>query len=438
MSCHATSCRAAVLIVATLGTVILSSATPLGRTTAIWKGGTGDWFMLPTNWFCLPGNYSCGPPSGGDWDVNIGTDTGNGPINGTVFLDMPVTVNSVTLGDGAQGTLNVSGSNTLNANLINVGNLSPYFGTLNISGGGRVSDSIAYIGVLGGSVGYVNVSGAGSQWNTSAFNQFYIGDYGHGTLTIDNGGAVSSNGAIIGFQPGSRGEVTISGTGSQWNDSGAVQIGLDGPDEGGQGSLTLSSGGTGSSNALLIGGAVTVTDPGSKWTTTTGDLVVGEVAARGTLTIANGGIVNNVGNSFVGLSGGTATVTGSGSQWNSAYLAVGYSLGFPQGQGTLTIENGGVVTTTGWTQIADFGGSGSITVEGQGSQLTSAFVDVGNGYGGPGQGTLVVQNGGVVNSGGGSIGTNMGGVGIVTVSGIDSHWAKTRADWPSGEAGKEL
>jgi len=367
--------------------------------------------------------------NGSQWTLGNNLTVGDGG-HGTLTIESGSQV-SMTAGQsiipnslGSLGEVTVSGSNSqwiLADNLwVGLGGQ----GTLTIQNGGVVNSGGGSIGTNVGGVGIVTVTGNGSQWITSGI--LYIGDYGQVTFTISSGGVVTSNGAAIGFQSGSSGSVTVTGIGSQWNDTGLITIGLSGGlQQGGQGSLTLNLGGTGSSAALLIGGAVTVTDPGSKWTTTHGDLVVGEVDAQGTLTIANGAIVNNVGNSFIGLSGGTATVMGSGSQWNSAYLAVGYSLGFPQGQGTLTIESGGVVTTTGQTLIADFGGSGSVTVDGQGSQLTSAFVDVGNGGGGKGQGTLTIQNGGVVNSGGGSIGTNAGGVGIVTVTGVGSQWNNT-------------
>jgi T5SS/PEP-CTERM-associated repeat protein len=265
----------------------------------IWNGGVGNWFSSPTNWTCLPQGSPCGPPNGPGWDVNIG-DSG---LDGTVLLNKPASVDQVTLGVAGIGTLNVSGNNTLTTTVTIVGNSSPGSGTLNIAGGGLVSDTTGYIGALSGAVGSVNVTGSGSQWNTLGKKQLFVGDYGYGTLTISGGGVVNSNGTHVGLQIGSSGNVTVSGPGSEWNDTGVVLIGLNGLKKGGEGSLTVSSGGTGSSAALLIGGAVTVTDPGSKWATTTGDLVVGEVVAPGTLTIANGAIVNNGGNSFIGSSG---------------------------------------------------------------------------------------------------------------------------------------
>ena len=386
-----------------------------GQNPAIWNGGTGNWFQTPTSWTCFPGGYSCPPPSGAGSDVNIGTDTGNGPINGTVFLDMPVTVNSVTLGDGAQGTLNVSGSNTLGASLINVGNLSPGVGTLNVCGGGLVSDSIGYIGVLGGSVGYVNVSGTGSQWNTSGFNQLYIGDYGQGTLSLSNGGVVSSYGALLGFQSGSSGTVTVAGVGSQWNNAASMYLGTLG-----QGTLTVQSGGAVNNTFNLEvapadangNGTVLVTGAGSQLNIglTT---YLGEVG-QGTLTIQNGGVMNNSGDLIVASNAasgtGAVTVTGVGSQLNNGggmYLGV-------YGQATLTIQAGGVVNNNYIFVLAD-----DATVTGVGSQLNigdTMYLGV------TGQATLTIQNGGVVSSNGANIGYQSGTTGTVTVTGAGSQW----------------
>ena len=74
---------------------------------------------------------------------------------------------------------------------------------------------------------------------------------------------------------------------------------------------------------------------------TAADFYVGH-NGNGTLTISNGGTVSNaVG--FVGrysTSTSTATVDGAGSSWtNSSDLLVGYA-----GNGTLTIRNGGAVS----------------------------------------------------------------------------------------------
>ncbi|MFZ2154972.1 MAG: autotransporter domain-containing protein [Bradyrhizobium sp.] len=114
---------------------------------------------------------------------------------------------------------------------------------------------------------------------------------------------------------------------------------------------------------------------------------------------------------------GTATVTGSGSAWAAQGMAVGY-----HGAGTLTISNGGAVTTSVWeVSIGDSAGStGAVTVDGAGSTLTGSDVVVGN----HGAGTLMVSNGGAVaaTTWTSSLGSSAGSTGTATVTGAGSTW----------------
>ena len=434
---------------------------------AIWDGGTGNWFSTPTNWFCIEGGMPvpCGPPDGPQWDVNIG----NSGINGTVLLNMPVTVNSVTLGVAGTGTLDVSGSNSLTTNTTIVGNSAPGSGTLNITGGGLVSDTTGYIGALSGSVGSATVTGSGSQWNNSG--ALYIGDYGQGTLSISGGGAVvsngSSNGSNVGYQPGSIGVVTVSGVGSKWDDSGIINVGYFS-----QGNLTVEAGGTVNAAYVQIAylsgssGSVTVTGAGSQLNTSKW-INVG-ILGPGLLTIENSGVVNTVGEDEFGIvAPAQVNVTGAGSQLNAAagfivtngivtiqnrgvvnsdgvvYIGwvsdltgqvtvsgAGSLLNNPNsialgnaGSGGLTINDGGVVNTIS----ADFGfrsGSGTGMVAGAGSQLNSSGpIRIGNG----GQGMLTIQDGGVVNGQDGVVGAAAGGIGTVIVTGGGSEWTNANS-----------
>ncbi len=162
-----------------------------------------------------------------------------------------------------------------------------------------------------GSSATVNLSGAGSQWSNSG--TLFVGYSDQANLSINSGGSVTSNGAVIGYQNGSFGNATVTGVGSQWNlgPSGLV-VGLDG-----SATLTISNG------ALLTGpggvlgydqfgvGNVTVTGPGSEWLGTS-ELAVGW-AGHGNLLIDNGGLVTSAGGSQIAAqSGGTGTVTVSG------------------------------------------------------------------------------------------------------------------------------
>jgi outer membrane autotransporter protein len=163
------------------------------------------------------------------------------------------------------------------------------------------------------------------------------------------------------------------------------------------------------------------------------DLHVGD-GGTGSLTIQDGGVVeNNTG--FVGYnSGDQGTVTVSGtdasgnaSTWtNNGDLVVGQS-----GNGTLKIENGGQVTNNNGYIGAEAvvgGGHSDVTVSGtDASGHASTWTSTQQLFiGDNGTGSLSIQDGGVVNTGQTAvIGLNSDGtgtgVGTVTVSGRDAN-----------------
>lgn len=108
----------------------------------------------------------------------------------------------------------------------------------------------------------------------------------------------------------------------------------------------------------------------------------------------SGGATLNVGQATitsVPASTGSVTVTGANSTWGTDNLIVGYA-----GQAVLTIENGGIVTSSVAT-IARNGGSGTVTVDGIGSRW-----DIGDGgasWGHYGAAHVSIGNGGVVTVG---------------------------------------
>src|SRR5699024_2647303 len=91
-------------------------------------------------------------------------------------------------------------------------------------------------------------------------------------------------------------------------------------------------------------GQVNVSD--GKWTI--GDLLVVGDQGEGRLTISDGGVVTGntlSSNGTVGLGNGSqgqVRVDGDGSQWSLSRLAVGYA-----GNGTVTVTNGGVLDIRG-------------------------------------------------------------------------------------------
>ncbi len=160
-------------------------------------------------------------------------------------------------------------------------------------------------------------------------------------------------------------------------------------------------------------GAIRIT--GGRSRLSPGILRVGQYG-NGSLTVEGGGLVSGT-NGSIGEelgSTGVATVTGSGSQWNNYQDTVVGRLG----NGTLNIEAGGVVSNvTGWMGI-NGSATGVVTVTGMGSQWNnSRDLEVG---GWSGHGMLHVEAGGVVNSGFSNIA--LFGTGVATVTGAGSQW----------------
>jgi T5SS/PEP-CTERM-associated repeat protein len=361
--------------------LVLATSTPSRATD--WTGGTStDWF-IGTNW-------SAGVPTSAV-DANIDTVAPNATVVGAAGAQAHV------LWVGISGT-----------------------GTLTIQNGGTLSNAV--LGVLGhnaGSTGTATVDGAGSSWTNSG--DIYVGNFGTGTLTIRNGGAVSNGISFLGLRAGSTGTATVDGAGSSWANSGTLNVGY-----GGTGTLTIQNGGAVSNIDGVLGnnagstGTATVDGTGSTWTNS-GDLYVGR-SGTGTLTIQNGGAVSNAGFGYLGFvagSTGSATVDGAGSAWtNSSTLNVGYS-----GAGTLTIQNGGAVSDVTGVLGLGPGSTGSATVDGAGSTWTNS----GDFYvGRSGTGTLTIRNGGnVSNVGIGYLGFTAGTTGTATVDGAGSSWTNS-------------
>ena len=258
------------------------------------------------------------------------------------------------LASTARGTVIVDGTGSTwdtGGETLHVG----YCGTgiVIIRNGGYVNSGYVRVGNKEGSSGTVTVEGVGSMWRT-VFD-LYVGNSGTGTLNIQNGGQVSSSLGLtyLGYNSGSNGTVTVDGLGSNLTNSGCLEVGFLG-----NGTLNIQNGGQVSSDGGFLGesngssGTATVDGSGSKWTTNSGSLYVGESGA-GTLNIQNGGQVSNANGYLGAYSGsGTATVDGNGSLWNNTgSLYVGgweYDAG---GTGSLTVQNGGQLTVDGTLKL---------------------------------------------------------------------------------------
>ena len=358
--------------------------------------------------------------------------------------------------------------------------------------------------------GSLTVTGAGSRLEVDGGIGFLNVGRGNGTngsLTVSNGGVITGSGTETGLtyltvgNGGGTGSATISGAGSLLRlngrnsatnsdptavlDSGAfLNLGRGGGGAAGHGSLTISNGGrleidtsalaltnpngqTGMYVGALNGstGSLTVSGPGSTLLITAGTgltpyVAVGRDSGTGSLTIANGGVVevsslhtsvpnpgstlylpgdlNNfeIGRNVAGGStSGTATITGAGSKLllsgnADGFIQVGNGAG---ATGTLNITNGGqthsnavFVGTQSGNGFLNMSG-GQMVIDGTLNGGPSAGFGGGLGVGrGGGTGVANITNGSTVTitssadrasfGVGGSL-TAPGGIGSVNISG---------------------
>ncbi|MEX2168350.1 MAG: hypothetical protein WD851_03495 [Pirellulales bacterium] len=347
-------------------------------------------------------------------DGTLSVSTGDYVHNGGAFVLNGGTVSArpvFELTGGAQAT-----------NISTVTIASTNYASLIIEQGSQlVNTSYGMLGDGSDATGTVVIRDPGSRWYCET--ALYVGDDGAGLLSVLNGGAVSSAAAYVGHHADGSAGVSISGAGSTWTTRGDVlHIGY-----AGVGEIRISEGGVvssrigslASSGAASIGRA-TVTGAGSRWTNSAG-LYVGQ-AGDGGLTIADGGQVTSAASSIGVTAGsvGSVTITGAGSQWTSGDVA-NFLVG-EQGGGWLTIDNGGVLSTP--NAYLGFGatGSGTAIVTGVGStwDTRGSSLQIGR----LGSGTLTVSNGGQVTSGDGFISSRPGpsSQGRATVTGVGSKW----------------
>jgi T5SS/PEP-CTERM-associated repeat protein len=334
-------------------------------------------------------------------------------------------------GSSTTGTVNITGNGSTwtNGYSLYIGNSGS--GALNVTNGGIVDNTsgYGYIGYESGSTGVVTVSGTNSKWNlNSTYNGLYVGNSGSGTLSITNGGVVTSGNysdAYVGYNDGSTGIATVSGANSNWDMGDDLYVGYSG-----NGTLLVTGAGTVGNNSGCgyIGytsgstGEVTISDTNSNWSVHD-TLYIGR-SGGGTLSILSGGRVSSSNYNYVGYNSGSTgkvTVDGANSQWYTGYdLCVGNS-----GSGELDVTNGGAVSSSKYSYIGYNGiSSGTVSVDGTNSKWYIGD-DIYVGY--SGNGTLSITNGGNVSSSSSFvdryIGGNNGSSGVVTVDGTGSKWS---------------
>jgi autotransporter-associated beta strand protein/T5SS/PEP-CTERM-associated repeat protein len=329
--------------------------------------------------------------------------------------------------DGS-GTLTLTGSSNIGGTLTLCSGCGS--GGLTISGGSFTVGS--FVEIDGGTLAVTNggtlqtidvlvagnmiVTGAGSTVTASGVT--VVGFFGPGSLTIANGGVFNSQGGseIDTFVPElGIPSVLVTGPGSTWNVGGPALFVGGGSTEG-PGMLTVANGGTVNATAPMsigdVTGAstVTVTGTGSVLNALNSLMIGGDNGCGcnlvGTLTIADGGVVNSPGPTSIGA--GSTLNLGSG--------------GLAGAINTPAIANDGQIIanfTDTLTLAAAISGTGTLTKIGPGTLVLTAT----NTYSGATTidgGTLIV-NGSIANS---SVTVNAGGtlagtgtVGTTTING---------------------
>jgi T5SS/PEP-CTERM-associated repeat protein len=306
------------------------------------------------------------------------------------------------------GTASVSPANPgtwTNTTTGYVGNTAD--GAVTVNGGNSVVSDMVYLGYNSGVTGTATIDGAGSSWTG---NNLYIGNGGSGTVTVSGGGAASiSNWCLIGVNGGATGVMNISGAGtivSAYHVS--VAAGLNGYSTG---TLNVNEGATlytssvGGAEGIWIGygtAQATVDGAGSSLINRGGGFSVTS-SSSATLTIRNGGTVTTQGNgAFIAgdpwgnppTPSGLITVDGAGSALN--IVGEQFNVGY-YGRGTLVVTRGANVTSASATIASLSASSGVARVDGSGSKWTlSNALAIGSG----GTAQVSITGGGAINSAG--------------------------------------
>jgi fibronectin-binding autotransporter adhesin len=354
-----------------------------------------------------------------------------------------VTSSTLTLGEaaGAQGSVSVTGAGSSwgAGSSVTVGNFGS--GTMNVLNGGAITVTVGnptdpltrnYVARSAGSTGVVNVDGAGSKWTSN--NSLRIADYGTGTFSITNGGAVTAKQVTLGYFAGSSGVLNVSGAGSSLTASDFLYVGLyaSGPGSTAGGEVNISDGGLVDVPKFQIGtlsaagtglgvGAISVDGPNSTLRSATGGFV--GRSGKGSLSVTNGALLETgLGYVSIGSHLGSMGIVqvSSGSAWvNSGDLFLGLydtvggnSVGGAPAVGTLNITGGSTVSQMNAYLGYAPGTLGNATITGAGSQWTS---DASLYVGYSGTSNLTISDGAEASAGTVFVGVDAGSTGQIAI-----------------------
>lgn len=319
-------------------------------------------------------------------------------------------------------TLDLAGNsytlNALDPTSFVVGQSGGDDGFLTLVNGELITVSSA-IGLGNSGVGFMVASGPGASWSNS--EMLFVGKGGQGWLTIVNGATVSAIGpTILGNAQQARGNINVTGFGSQMIASDDLTIGNEGIGQivvSSNGSLVSQSDATlGVSSSSM--GSATVSGLNTTWSNA-GDLIVGQEGVGFISAVAGAQIITMQDSMFGAQSGsvGIGTLSGTQSVWN----AEGQFIVGNAGQGSFTVSGDASFFGTGPMVIGGTpDGVGEVAVIGAGSLL-----HVNNAWtiGDAGVGSVLLAQG--ASSRGNSlvtIGAMPGSVGSFIVIGPETDW----------------
>ena len=355
----------------------------------------------------------------GGWTFNLGASAYTFSNNQTVtFNGAGIIGGSPSITNTIVGFLNFTGNSTAgNASIADNGTLN--FGLNSTAGSAIITNNFA--------LDFNNNSTAGSATITSNNTLFFSDHSTAGNATINNNSSMhfvdnsTAGNAAITNSSGALTDFSHS-TGSADDDKvSAGSIAGAGVFQLGANELTVGGNNMSTEVGGLIAGDIlrsSLVKVGTGTLTLSGNAILGGTTIDGGTLAVNGGALNASNTITVGSTAGSSGMfsIGAGGSVTTQDLVVGQS-----GVGALAVQNGGTLTDFGGGFVGDLPGSqGTVTVSGAGSTWTNAgTIQVG----GLGTGTVTIQNGGTVNSGGGvSIGLEPGSTGAVTVTGPGSTW----------------
>lgn len=295
-------------------------------------------------------------------------------------------------------------------------------------GSGLVNEN-GYIGKSAGSSGTLLVLGQGTTWDQSGY--LYVGYEGEGLIDIYDGATASTANCYVGYEAGSVGEAAVGPGGTLSTHT--LAIGWKG-----DGTLTVMEGGSVTSGAARLAsnhffgsvsesGTATINGNGSTWGVGW-DMRIGDTGV-GTLQIENGGLVQvgmtthvaarSFNQSKIMFSNGTLETTSLFAAANSLP-----GVGVIEAQGLVSDVDIVIDSSSGLSPQIILnnlpGQNVTINLDLSGVNEFSTQSELGVGY--AGAGSLIIRDGYEVDSIGGYLGYHAGSDGDATVSGVGSRW----------------